>query len=218
MSTPLCSIAATAVNLANAKKVAKFLIKKTLKDAEKGLLGKIDIIKLGIDAQILKFKADLLAALPDGALGNIEGVISAASKVDDLQRAINRGDIAGAAAIAGQIADDFPMLGDALDNLGDIDICKELPNLLKTDAGVIEQANNLKRSVPLFNVLADIADKAEKFASDAAEDVGEKQTEIRIAKDQIALARIERRRKRATGITIDQAGIDALLEEIPVTT
>ena len=91
-----------------------------------------------------------------------------------------------------------PMLGDALDNLGDIDICKELPNLLKTDAGVIEQANNLKRSVPLFNVLADIADKAEKFASDAAEAVGEKQTEIRIAKDQIALARIERRRKSRT--------------------
>ena len=222
MSTPLCSIAETAINLANAKKVAKFLIKKALKDAGKGLLGKIDIIKLGIDAQILKFKADLLAALPAGALSNIKGVISAASKVDDLQRAINRGDITGAAAIAGQIADDFPMLGDALDNLGDIDICKELPNLLKTDAGVIEQANNLKRSSPLFNVLADIADKAAEFASDAAEAVEEKKTDVQEIKDQIALARIERRRKkRATGITIDQAGIDQALlniEEIPVTT
>ena len=158
MSTPLCSIAETAINLANAKKVAKFLIKKALKDAGKGLLGKIDIIKLGIDAQILKFKADLLAALPAGALSNIKGVISAASKVDDLQRAINRGDI---------------------------------------------------------------ADKAAEFASDAAEAVEEKKTDVQEIKDQIALARIERRRKRATGITIDQAGIDQALlniEEIPVTT
>mgnify|MGYP001185303752 CR=1 FL=1 len=212
MSTPLCSIAATAVNLANAKKVAKFLIKKTLKDAEKGLLGKIDIIKLGIDAQILKFKADLLAALPDGALGNIEGVISAASKVDDLQRAINRGDITGAAAIAGQIADDFPMLGDALDNLGDIDICKELPNLIKTDAGVIKLASSVKMPIAggVLGALKDVADKAEKFASDATEAVGGKQAEITIAKDEIALARIQRRNKLNIIESTNEEVIDAV--------
>ena len=209
MSSP-CTLVAAVINLANAKKVAKFLIKGILKDTEDGLLAKIDLLKLSIDLKIIELKANLLAALPAGALSNIKGVISAASKVDDLQRAINRGDITGAAAIAGQIADDFPMLGDALDNLGDIDICKELPNLLKTDAGVIEQANNLKRSSPLFNVLADIADKAAEFASDAAEAVEEKKTDVQEIKDQIALARIERRRKkRATGITNEEV-IDAV--------
>ena len=209
MSSP-CTLVAAVINLANAKKVAKFLIKGILKDTEDGLLAKIDLLKLSIDLKIIELKANLLAALPAGALSNIKGAISAAAKVDDLQRAIKRGDVAGAAAIAGQIADDFPMLGDALDNLGDIDICKELPNLLKTDAGVIEQANNLKRSSPLFNVLADIADKASKFASDAAEAVGEKQAEITIAKDEIALARIQRRNKLNIIESTNEEVIDAV--------
>lgn len=212
MSTPLCSIAATAVNLANAKKVAKFLIKKTLKDAEKGLLGKIDIIKLGIDAQILKFKADLLAALPAGALSNIKGVISAASKVDDLQRAINRGDITGAAAIAGEIADDFPMLGEALDNLGDIDICKDLPNLYKSGKDVFEAADNLSRSSPKgpLGLISKVADKAADFAEDTTEDVVELRAEIIDLQD---TARRERQQRKL------QRRLDAALPDgIQVTT
>ena len=144
MSSPVCSLVATAINLANAKKLAKKLIRGILKDTEDGLLNKINQIKTAIDLKIIQLKGDLLAALPAGALSNIKGAISAISKVDDLQRAIKRGDVAGAAAIAGEIADDFPMLGDALDNLGDIDICKELPNLIKTDAGLIELSSNLK--------------------------------------------------------------------------
>ena len=146
MSSP-CTLVAAVINLANAKKVAKFLIKGILKDTEDGLLAKIDLLKLSIDLKIIELKANLLAALPAGALSNIKGAISAAAKVDDLQRAIKRGDVAGAAAIAGQIADDFPMLGDALDNLGDIDICKELPNLIKTDAGVIKLASSVKMPI-----------------------------------------------------------------------
>lgn len=211
MSTP-CSLVDAVINLANAKKVAKFLIKGILKDTEDGLLAKIDLLKLSIDLKIIELKANLLAALPAGALSNIKGAISAAAKVDDLQRAIKRGDVAGAAAIAGQIADDFPMLGDALDNLGDIDICKELPNLIKTDAGVIKLASSVKMPIAggILGALKDVADKAEKFASDATEAVGGKQAEITIAKDEIALARIQRRNKLNIIESTNEEVIDAV--------
>jgi len=211
MSSP-CTLVAAVINLANAKKVAKFLIKGILKDTEDGLLAKIDLLKLSIDLKIIELKANLLAALPAGALSNIKGAISAAAKVDDLQRAIKRGDVAGAAAIAGQIADDFPMLGDALDNLGDIDICKELPNLIKTDAGVIKLASSVKMPIAggVLGALKDVADKAEKFASDATEAVGGKQAEITIAKDEIALARIQRRNKLNIIESTNEEVIDAV--------
>ena len=198
MSAPVCSVVATAIDLANAKKLAKLLIKKTLKNAEKGLLGKINIIKLGIDAQILKFKANLLAALPAGALGAIEGAISAASKVDDLQRAIKRGDVVGAAAIAGEIADDFPMLGEALDDLGDIDICKDLPNLIRIDAGVIELSSNLKMpsNTGILGLLKTVEAKAEEFAGSSDEAIAEKAEEIIDLQDTARRERQERKLQR----------------------
>lgn len=216
MSSPVCSLVATAINLANAKKLAKKLIRGILKDTEDGLLNKINQIKTAIDLKIIQLKGDLLAALPAGALSNIKGAISAISKVDDLQRAIKRGDVAGAAAIAGEIADDFPMLGDALDNLGDIDICKELPNLIKTDAGLIELSSNLKMPSDSggLGLLKKVADKAKEFSESTASVLEEAEGRKQTTKDQMALVRAQRRNKLDITESTNEEVIDAIADAV----
>ena len=216
MSSPVCSLVATAINLANAKKLAKKLIRGILKDTEDGLLNKINQIKIAIDLKIIQLKGDLLAALPAGALSNIKGAISAISKVDDLQRAIKRGDVAGAAAIAGEIADDFPMLGDALDNLGDIDICKELPNLIKTDAGLIELSSNLKMPSDSggLGLLKKVADKAKEFSESTASVLEEAEGRKQTTKDQMALVRAQRRNKLDITESTNEEVIDAIADAV----
>jgi len=158
----------------------------------------------------------LLAALPAGALSNIKGAISAISKVDDLQRAIKRGDVAGAAAIAGEIADDFPMLGDALDNLGDIDICKELPNLIKTDAGLIELSSNLKMPSDSggLGLLKKVADKAKEFSESTASVLEEAEGRKQTTKDQMALVRAQRRNKLDITESTNEEVIDAIADAV----
>jgi len=221
MSTPVCSLVASVINLANFKTLAKKAIKTILKDTEDGILKKIFLLKVQINTTILNLKGELLGALPAGSLANIKGAISVISKVDDLQKAIKRGDAAGAAKIAGEIAEDFPMLADI--DLSIANPCTDLPNLIKSGDSVLSLSSNLSMPDPLkeaLNGLKNIADKAAKFAGDADSEVVDALAKQQKARDTVALLRREQyRRKR--NVTIDQAGIDQALlniEEIPVTT
>lgn len=211
-SGPICSTVASVIELANATKLAKIAIKKIVNNTADGLLDKIDLLKVLADIEIIRLKAKLLDALPAGSLKNIKGAISAIQKVDDFQRAVKRGDAAGAAIIAEEIARDFPMLGEALDNLESIDICKDLPNLIKTSEATALLGSDVTMPNPFLESLKGVVDATSKFASDAASALEETEGRKQTREDQMSLARAERRRRKVD-VTIDEEGLEEALAQ-----
>lgn len=209
-SGPICSTVASVIDLANATKLTKLAIKKIINNTADGLLDKIDLLKVLADIEIIRLKAKLLEALPVGSLKNIKGAISAIQKVDDLQRAIKRGDVAGAAIIAGEIADDFPMLGNVLDNIGDIDICKDVPNLIKTSEATALLGSDVTMPNPFLESLKGVVDASSKFASDAASALEEAEGRKQTTKDQMSLVRAQRRNKLDITESTNEEVIDAV--------
>jgi len=150
----LCNVVAGVLDARNIIKFKKKLIKKALENVAAGIDARIDLVRLAIDAQYIKLLSKINEIVP---LSTIKNAVSLINKAADFQDAVKRGDAAGAARIAEEIAEDF---GIDVNNILDIPVC-DLDNLMKTSGGVLKIGTAIKAptiGIPLLDALIDASE------------------------------------------------------------
>lgn len=150
----LCNVVAGVLDARNLIKGAKNDIKKALENIAEGVDSTIDQIKNKIDKRLVELLGKINDIVP---LSTIKNAVSLINKAADFQDAVKRGDAAGAARIAEEIAEDF---GIDVNDILDIPVC-DLDNLMKTSGGVLKVGTPIKApttGIPLLDALKDFSE------------------------------------------------------------
>jgi len=165
----LCNVVAGVLDARNLIKGAKNDIKKALENIAEGVDSTIDQIKNKIDTRLVELLGKINDVVP---LSTIKNAVSLINKAADFQDAVKRGDAAGAARIAEEIAEDF---GIDVNDILDIPVC-DLDNLMKTSGGVLKVGTPIKAPTTGIPLLDALKDTTESFVT-TTEDFKNKQQE-----------------------------------------